>query len=72
MNILFHVTGSIICSECGNFMVPELHRLPNEGPNGLVTVRGHKLDCSLFGKSAVVRLPQVKAIEISREASQSA
>ena len=72
MTHFFHITGNIICGECGNFMVPELHRLPNEGPNGLVTVRGHKLGCSLFGKSAVVRLLQVEAIEISGGAAQSA
>jgi len=72
MRHFFHVTGNIICGECGNFMVPELHRLPNGGPDGRVIVRGHKPECSLYQKAAVIKLPQAEAIETAQGAAQSA
>jgi hypothetical protein len=65
----FYVTGNIFCAECGNFMVPERHALANGGLDGRVTVRGHKPECSLFGKAAIVELPRVEAIEIAGEAA---
>ena len=69
MKHLFYATGNIFCGECGSFLVPELHQLPNGGPNGSVTVRGHKPECSLHGKAALVKLPQIEAIEVTLEAS---
>jgi hypothetical protein len=70
MNHPLFVTGNIFCSECGAHLIPELRRRRDDSWDGHVTVSGHKPGCSLYGKLAVAKLPEVEAVEIKVQAAQ--
>jgi hypothetical protein len=57
-----YVTGNLICSECGKFLVPELVRDANDIPTGVLRVRKHKPNCSLYMKVATVEMAELKIL----------
>ena len=58
-----YVTGSLICSECGKFLVPELVRDERDIPTGVLKVKNHLPACPLYLTVATVQLAELKIVE---------
>jgi hypothetical protein len=64
-----YITGSLICSECGRFLIPEIVRNEKNVPTGEIWVKGHAIECSLFGNVSTVELPALAIVQSIPEAA---